>query len=210
MHPGAGGARGARGAAGARGGGAGQVGSADGFRQVGEEEIFRGWLFRVTRAHLVDPAGEGFEREVVRHPGAVAVVPVADDGTVTVVRQFRPALGRSVLEIPAGTCDVDGEPLEETARRELAEEAGLDAASIRRLAAVHNSPGFTDQLTTIFLATGLTPCPTERSGVEERWMSTETFALDDVPGMVDDGSLVDETTVLGLSLARQVLGPRPA
>ena len=207
MHPGAGGATGARGDAVARGDGAGQVG---GFRQVGEEEIFRGWLFRVTRAHLVDPAGEGFEREVVRHPGAVAVVPVADDGTVTVVRQFRPALGRSVLEIPAGTCDVDGEPLEETARRELAEEAGLDAASIRRLAAVHNSPGFTDQLTTIFLATGLTPCPTERSGVEERWMSTETFALEDVPGMVDDGSLVDETTVLGLSLARQVLGPRLA
>ncbi|HUZ09965.1 MAG TPA: NUDIX hydrolase [Acidimicrobiales bacterium] len=203
MHPEAGRAAGARAAE-------PSADPAGGFRQVGEEEIFGGWLFRVARTHLVDPDGEAFDRDVVRHPGAVAVVPVADDGTVTLVRQFRPALGRSVLEIPAGTCDVDGEPLEETARRELAEEAGLDASGLRRLAAVHNSPGYTDQLTTIFLATGLSPCPTDRSGVEERFMSTETFDLGDLPTLVDDGTLVDETTVLGLWLARHALGPGTA
>ena len=178
-----------------------------GFHQVDEEEVFGGWLFRVTHAHLVDPDGNAFARDIVRHPGAVAVVPVDDDGTVTLVRQFRPALGRSVLEVPAGTCDVDGEPLEETARRELAEEAGLDASRFRRLAAVHNSPGFTDQLTTIFLATGLSPCPTDRSGVEEHFMSVETFDLVELPSLVEDGTLVDETTVLGLWLARHALGP---
>ena len=77
------------------------------------------------RVELVDPDGEPFERFIVHHPGAVAIVPVDADRRVTLVRQYRAAVDRMVLEAPAGTCDVDGEPPEATARRELAEEAGL-------------------------------------------------------------------------------------
>jgi ADP-ribose pyrophosphatase len=169
---------------------------------VSEEEVFRGWLFTVGRVDLVDPKGRPFERFVVHHPGAVTVVPVDEDGVVTLVRQYRASIDRMVLETPAGTCDVAGEPLETTARRELAEEAGLRARSMELLLGTFNTPGISDQHTTIFLATGLSPCPTERMGVEERFMTIETISLDDVETLVADGTLVDETTVLGLLLAR--------
>jgi ADP-ribose pyrophosphatase len=181
-------------------------GSAAGFRQLGVESLLESRMFGVVRIRLLDPGGRPFERDVVRHPGAVAVAPVADDGTATLVRQFRSAVGAELLEIPAGTCDVPGEPLEETARRELAEEAGLQAGELRRLAGVRNSPGFCDQLTTIFLATGLVACPTDRGGGEEHWMSIEHVQLADLAALVADGTLVDETTILALSLARLALG----
>jgi 8-oxo-dGTP pyrophosphatase MutT (NUDIX family) len=173
-----------------------------GFRRLGEDRLFEGHLFSVSRVRLSDPDGGEFSREIVEHPGAVAIVPVHDDGTVTLVRQMRPAVGETVLEAPAGTCDVDGESLEETARRELAEEAGLRARRITRLAAVYNSPGYTTQVTTIFLATGLEPCETGRAGVEERWMSVETLPLDATERLVADGRLLDSTTIVGLFLAR--------
>ena len=83
-----------------------------GFRRVSEEELLRAWFFRVDRFHLLDPDGRPFDRFVVRHPGAVTVVPVHDDGTVTLVRQYRAAVDALVLEIPAGTRDKDGEPPE--------------------------------------------------------------------------------------------------
>lgn len=181
-------------------------GSTEGFQRLGEEEVFRGHVFRVAHTRFVDPDGRPFERDVVRHPGAVAVVPVHDDGTATLVRQMRVAVGGPVLEIPAGTCDVDGEPPETTAHRELAEEAGFVAARLERLAAVYNSPGYCDQQTTIYLATGLQPCATSPAGVEERWMSVERVALGEVEGLVAGGRVVDGTTMLGLLLARAAVG----
>ena len=177
-----------------------------GFRQIGEEEVFRGHVVRVVDARFADPEGQRFQRDVVRHPGAVAVVPVHADRTATLVRQMRVAVGAPVLEVPAGTRDVDGEPAEETARRELAEEAGLRAGRVERLAAVYNSPGFCDQRTAVFLATDLEPCPPAPAGIEERWMTVERIALDEIEEMIADGRLVDETTIVGLLLARAALG----
>lgn len=142
---------------------------------------------------------------MVRHPGAVAVAAVDDGGRATLVRQLRPAVWAPVLEVPAGTCDVGGEAPETTAARELAEEAGLVADRLELLAVTCNSPGVSDQWTRIYLATGLRPCPTDRHGVEERWMTVERVALDDVEAMVADGRLVDQTTVVGLLLARRAL-----
>jgi ADP-ribose diphosphatase len=176
-----------------------------GFRRVSEEELLRAWLFRVDQLHLVDPDGEPFERVVVRHPGAVTIVPVHDDGSVTLVRQYRAAVDALVLEIPAGTRDKDGEEPEATARRELAEEAGLEAAHWELLIATWNTPGISDQRTLLYLATGLTSIPARPEGVEEGYMTVETVHLDDVEALVADGSLRDETTVLGLYMARQRL-----
>jgi ADP-ribose pyrophosphatase len=173
-----------------------------GFRRVSEEELLRAWLFRVDRFHVLDPEGNEFDRFVVRHPGAVTVVPVHDDGTVTLVRQYRAAVDDMVLEIPAGTRDKDDESLEATARRELAEEAGLEAAVWDELITTWNTPGVSDQETTIFMATSLTPTDSRPDGVEERYMSVETIRLADVAALVADGTLKDETTVLGLYLAQ--------
>jgi ADP-ribose pyrophosphatase len=184
-----------------------------GFRRVFEEELFRAWLFSVHRYHLVDPDGRPYDRFVFRHPGAVTMVPVHDDGTVSMVRQYRAAVDAMVLEVPAGLRDHGDESPEATARRELAEEVGLEATTWERLIGTWNTPGVSDQHTTIFLATGLTPCEHPRpDGVEERYMSLETIRLDDVDALVADGTLRDETTVLGLYLARRRLsetGRRP-
>jgi ADP-ribose diphosphatase len=176
-----------------------------GFRRVSEEVLLQAWLFRVDRFHLLDPEGNPFDRYVVRHPGAVTVVPVHHDGSVTLVRQYRAAVDAMVLEIPAGTRDKAGESLEATARRELAEEAGLEAARWELLIGTWNSPGVSDQQTTIFLATELSPCESRPDGIEERHMTVETVRLADLEHLVADGSLKDETTVLGLSMARQRL-----
>jgi ADP-ribose pyrophosphatase len=183
------------------------------FRRVSEEELLRAWLFRVERLHLLDPDGNPFERVVMRHPGAVTVVPAHGDGTVSLVRQYRAAVDATVLEIPAGTRDREGESAEETARRELAEEAGLEAACWERLVGTWNSPGVSDQHTTIFLATELTPCESRPDGVEEGFLQVERVRLTDLDALVADGTLKDESTVLGLYMARERLAatgrPRP-
>jgi ADP-ribose pyrophosphatase len=176
-----------------------------GFRRVSEEELLRAWLFRVDRIHLLDPDDRPFERVVVRHPGAVTVVPAHEDGTVSLVRQYRAAVDAMVLEIPAGTRDNDGETEEQTARRELAEEAGLEATRLEPLVGIWNSPGVSDQHTSIFLATGLSPCRSRPDGVEEGYLTVETLRLSELDARVADGTLKDETTVLGLYLARRLL-----
>jgi len=172
------------------------------FQRVAEVEVLKTHIFSVSRAALLDPAGEPFERSIIHHPGAVAIVPVDANRRVTLVRQYRAPVDRMVLEAPAGTCDVEGEALEATARRELEEEAGLLARSLEVLIGTFNTPGISDQRTTIFLATGLSPCPAQPSGIEEGYMTIETIALGDIESLVADGTLVDETTVLGLLLAR--------
>jgi ADP-ribose pyrophosphatase len=177
-----------------------------GFRRVSEEELLRAWLFSVDRFHLVDPAGNAFDRFVIRHPGAVTVVPAHDDGTVSLVRQYRAAVDDMVLEIVAGTRDKDDETEEATARRELAEEAGLEAARLERLIGTWNTPGVSDQHTSIYLATGLTAVETRPDGIEEGYMTVERVRLADVDDLIADGTLKDETTVLGLLMARQRLG----
>jgi ADP-ribose pyrophosphatase len=172
------------------------------FRSVRETELLRAWLFSVHRLDLVDPTGQPFDRFVIRHPGAVAVVPLHDDGTVTLVRQYRAPVDAMVLEIPAGTCDHDGESRDDTARRELIEECGLEATTMEELFGTWNTPGISDQETWLYLATGLTECPSRPDGIEEGYMTTERVHLDDVDDLVANGTLKDESTVLGLYMAR--------
>ncbi len=176
---------------------------------MSEEELLGAWLFRVDRLHVLDPSGVSFDRVVMRHPGAVTVVPVHDDGTVTVVRQYRAAVDAMVLEVPAGTLDRPGEDPLDAARRELAEEVGLAATRWDRLIETFNSPGVSDQRTLLYLATGLTHCESSPHGIEEQAMTVETIHLDDVEGLVADGTLQDQTTVLGLYMARARLGAGP-
>ena len=142
---------------------------------------------------------------MVRHPGAVAVVAV-DGDDVVLVRQFRAALERDMLELPAGKLDVPGEPLDAAARRELVEEAGLDAPHLEVLARFHNSGGFCDEETTVFLATELVEATPEAVSVEEQYLTVERVPLDDVPGLLADGTITDAKTVIGLLTALRRLG----
>ncbi|MGH9043705.1 MAG: NUDIX domain-containing protein [Acidimicrobiales bacterium] len=178
-----------------------------GFRGTGSTIVWSGRRLRVERRSFKSPQGEAFDREVVVHPGAVGVIAVDEQGMVTLVRQFRGPMGEVVLEMPAGTCDVQGEELEATAKRELAEEAGLEAAAMERLATLPVSPGVSNQTTTVFLATGLQSCETGREGPEERAMSTVKVPLDQVVSLVST-ELIDAPTLAGVSLAIDALSRR--
>jgi 8-oxo-dGTP pyrophosphatase MutT (NUDIX family) len=176
------------------------------FRSLGEEVLHRGPVVQVTRATIGAPDGTTYEREVVHHPGAVAVVHVLDDGrTAVLVRQYRSALDALVLEVPAGKCDVDGEAPEVTAARELEEEVGYRAGSMVRLCVIHNSPGFSDERVVIFLAERLEAGTAAPHGIEEQHMAVEHVALDEADQLIADGHITDAKTVVGLLLARDRL-----
>jgi len=176
------------------------------FRAVSEDIVYESRLLRVARGTFAAPDGSAFERDVVHHPGWVAVVPVTADGHVVCVRQYRAAIGSWLLEVPAGIRDVGDEPPEVTARRELAEEAGLAAEGIALVATIHNSPGFADEQGLVFLATGLTEVPTERQGVEEDHMEVARLPLSEVPRLIAAGEVSDAKTVVGLLLAAEHAG----
>ena len=179
---------------------------AESFRKLDEKVVYAGQLITTAEASFADPEGQTFEREVVHHPGAVSVVAVGEGGTVVLVRQFRAAVAQELLEIPAGKRDVDGEPPEVTAARELEEEVGMRAGRLQELVRFYNSPGFSDEHSIIFLALELEPCDSAVQGVEERHMTVERVPLSDVPRLIATGELVDAKSIIGLTLARQALG----
>jgi ADP-ribose pyrophosphatase len=172
-----------------------------GFQKLREEDLVASKVFRVVRSTFRGPDGDEFERTVIHHPGAVAVVPLHDDGTVTLVRQYRVALEAELLELPAGTRDVDGEDERLTAERELAEEAGLAATSVEHLVTFYNAPGISDETISLFLARHLSEVDHDRQSVEEHHMTVERVALDVALEMVDDGRITDAKTIIGLTLA---------
>jgi 8-oxo-dGTP pyrophosphatase MutT (NUDIX family) len=177
-----------------------------GFRRLTERERFRGSLISVAEGTFEAPDGSTFERDVVHHPGAVSVVPVlGQSGEVVMIRQYRAAVDRVLLEIPAGKRDVAGEPPEETARRELIEEIGMRAGRLERLAEFFNSPGFSDEHSFVFMALDLEACQSDLQGIEEHYMVIERVALDDVGSLITSGAIADAKTIIGLILARQAL-----
>jgi 8-oxo-dGDP phosphatase len=172
------------------------------FRRTGERLVHQGHVWQVVVAEFVSPDGEVFQRDIVRSPGAVAVVPLIFDAegtpSVLLVEQYRPPYETTVVEIPAGMRDVEDEPPETTASRELAEEAGLRAGRIEHLLDILPSPGMTDSITTIFLATECVPAERELHGPEETHMTVLHLPLADALQMVDGGRIRDAKTVAGL------------
>ncbi len=180
----------------------------EGFRVLAAKRVYEGPRIYVERLSVEGPDGSEFEREVVRHPGAVAVVPVTEAGGVLLVRQFRAPIARALLEIPAGTRDVEGEAPEQTALRELAEEVGVRAGSIEELGRFWNSPGFCDEETIVYLATGLVACEPEREGVEERYIEVVEVPLDQVEEVLTREGTVDIQTHVGILLAHRAYARR--
>jgi 8-oxo-dGTP pyrophosphatase MutT (NUDIX family) len=176
------------------------------FHRVTERELFRGSLISVAAGTFEAPDGSTFEREIVHHPGAVSVVPVlGPSGEVVMVRQYRAAVDRALLEIPAGKRDVAHEAPEQTARRELIEEIGMRPGRLERLAEFYNSPGFSDEHSFVFMALDLEPDHSDGQGIEEQHMTVERVALDDIAGMIRSGDIVDAKTIIGVMLAREAL-----
>ncbi len=121
---------------------------------VDEEILYEGPRFKLARVTEKHGDGELHTRDVVRHPGAAVILAVTAAGEVVLVEQHRAALGRTLLELPAGTLEAGEDPLL-GAQRELAEETGYTASHWRELVGFHPAPGLADELMTVFLATGL-------------------------------------------------------
>lgn len=175
------------------------------FRHRSQHLIHRGAVVAFYRAEIEDGQGGRFERDVIRHPGAVSVVPL-DGDDILLVRQYRAALDADLLELPAGKRDVAGEPPVETARRELIEEIGMRAGSMEPLINVHHSPGFCDEYGHLFLATDLEPVPQERVGPEEEAMTVHRMPLDQAVERCFDGTITDAKSVAGILAAARRLG----
>src|SRR5215210_3702213 len=124
------------------------------FRVLESQQVYEGRVISLRRDTVAMPGGGSSVREVVHHPGAVAVVAVDDQDRVVLLRQYRHPVGEHLWELPAGLRDEDGEPPLETAKRELAEEALMAADRWSLLTTTYSSPGFSDELVLVYLAEG--------------------------------------------------------
>jgi ADP-ribose diphosphatase len=176
------------------------------FHIVGSQTVADVGFLQLTEEHVSAPGGEDLTRFVVRHPGAVVVVPVDHPGDAALlVRQYRVAVDANLLEVPAGKRDVDGEPPEETARRELEEEIGRRPGRLVKLAEFYNSPGFCDEYTYL-CALDLEEVEGPRGvNAEEEAMTVERVPFDSVDGLIARAELTDAKSIIGLDLARRYL-----
>ena len=188
-----------------------------GFVSRSQKSLHRWAVWTLIEDHLEDPAGAGFARTYVDSPGAVGVVVLHVDSLAelkgahlsdiktTLVRQFRAPFGNEMWEIPAGMRDVDSEPPEVTAHRELAEEAGLEASVLVRLGTMASAPGITNSMVEIFAACGLREVPIDRHGPEEEHMQLRVVSVADALEEVRCGDLTDAKTIIGLQWVRDLL-----
>jgi len=164
--------------------------------------IYEGRIFDVR----IDEIREGetqYKREVVVHKGSAVIVPVFDDGTVALVRQYRHAAGKYLLEIPAGSLDGDESP-EKGAARELEEEIGVTAAKLEKIAEFYVSPGFLTEKMFVYLATELTE--TVQNLESDELIEIERFTFPQAFDLIRNGGIEDAKTIVGLIFAAAKFG----
>jgi len=182
------------------------------FEVLKSEPVYEGRVISLRRDTVAMPGGGDSVREVVHHPGAVAVVALDDDDRVVLLRQYRHPVGRRLWELPAGLRDEDGEPPLETGKRELAEEVQLAAARWSLLLSVNNSPGFSDELVHVFLAEELSPVDRPDGFVvehEEADMTIDRVPLADAVQRVFDGDIRNSSAVAGILAAAALRAGAP-
>ena len=175
-------------------------------RIIANRWIYTGKLLKLELLQVRGPDGRAREREVVRHPGAVAIVPLLEEGDqrkVILVRQYRAPLDRELLEIPAGTLEPGESPLE-CAKRELEEETGYRARRWEKLAEFYTTPGFCDERLHLYLARGLEPLGGNRPD-EGEFLRVEEIPLERLEEMLSSGELEDAKTLIGLALLARLL-----
>lgn len=161
------------------------------------ETVYNGKVFDIR----VDEIREGdavYKRDIVVHKGSAVIVPVFDDGTVALARQYRHAAGKSLLELPAGTLELGEDPLT-GAVRELEEEIGVTAAKIEKLCEFYVSPGFLTEKMHVYLATELTDVGQKLE--PDEILTIERYSFDRLNSMIASGEIEDAKTIVGINFA---------
>lgn len=171
-------------------------------KKISSEEIFDGVAIHLFRDEILLPNGNKGVREVVRHPGAVCVIPITDDREVIFVNQFRYALDRVTLEVPAGKLERGEDPME-AALRELSEETGITAEKIEPLDALYTSPALIDEIIYMYIATGLSQG--EQHLDDDEFVNAVKIPLNEAIDMVMSGKILDAKTQLIILKAAKYL-----
>jgi ADP-ribose pyrophosphatase len=170
---------------------------------MSERRVQRGAQFELVTEPVDLPNGRRVDLDLIRHPGAAAVVPFLDDERVLMIRQYRFATGGEILEIPAGKLD-PGEAPEACAARELIEETGYRAGQLEKLAAIWTSPGFTDEVIHLYAAFDLEP--TKQALEPDEVIELSPLPLADALAWLRQGEVVDGKSAIALMLAADLLG----
>jgi ADP-ribose pyrophosphatase len=161
---------------------------------ISSEMIYEGKVIKLQVDEVRLPNGKTTKREIIKHPGAVAILPITNDGSIIFVEQFRKALERSLLEIPAGKME-KGEAPETTARRELEEETGYDCEKLVHLVSFYTSPGFADEIVHLYMAEGLKKAAGLNQADDDEFVEVKKLTLEQAKESVITKEIYDAKTL---------------
>ena len=164
-------------------------------RTINSRLLHEGRHFSFLQDEVELPNGLKTYRDIVRHPGAVAIVPVLPDGRVVLVRQYRYAAGKPLLEIPAGTLEGGEDPLE-CARRELKEETGYEGSELKAILSCYMAPGYSNEVIHFFEAGGLREMGV--SPEEDESIEVEVYEIGEITRMIEENIIEDAKTIIGI------------
>jgi ADP-ribose pyrophosphatase len=170
---------------------------------IPDKELFQARIFTVVERMQIGRSGALLRRQVVKHPGAVGIVPILPDGRVLLIKQYRIALEKEIFEIPAGTREPGESPLT-TAKRELIEETGYRSDAFTQLSTIYTSPGILQEELTLYLATDLEPG--ESAPEDGERIALTPLEWSEIDDMIRVGEISDGKTLAGLFLALRQLG----
>lgn len=173
-------------------------------KTIATKPIYDGKIISLQVDDVRLPDGNEAKREIVKHPGAVAVIPVTNEGKIILVRQYRKALERTLVEIPAGRIEPDEDPML-TATRELEEETGLGTKDIAYLQSFATSPGFADEIIHLYVAKGLYPIEEPAAGDEDEFIERLEITIEEAEEMVGSGEIYDAKTSFAILYAKHEL-----
>lgn len=172
------------------------------FELIRSESLFQGRAFKIRRDHMKAPDGRETKFDIVEHGGSVIIVPVDAQGNLLFVRQYRHAAGMDLLELPAGTRD-GNEPFEDCAAREIREETGMEAGTLKKVGEFFLAPGYSTEFMGVFLATELKHNPLEADADE--FLSVEKIPVRQAVEMAQRGEMPDAKSLAALLLAQPYL-----
>ncbi|MDR0596874.1 MAG: NUDIX hydrolase [Clostridiales Family XIII bacterium] len=170
-------------------------------KTIESERIYEGRILSLRRDRVAAKNGESY-REIVEHGGGIVIIGITDEGKLPMVRQYRKAAERAVLEIPAGKLEKGEDPLE-AAARELKEETGYTAGSVKYIMGGYSSIGYSTEVLRFYLAEGLVPGETDFD--ENEAIDVEEYTIDELFAMLMGGELIDQKTIVAVFLAKELM-----